>query len=594
MTDILLPQNDTDVIQRQLALAAGQEMYQYKDNYQALNGIPMADGLPMCEYPGPRWIWKAAEAGIALLKNRLENYSDDAQFEIKMKIAKLTYKLLVSKKDRGMLKWLLGEAKISGHKNRPTSLDDYREFFKSLDLPTIATNFQEDGIFARMRVAGQNPLVIQGIDALDDTFPVTDALFQAVHHFEQDSLAEAGAEKRLYLADYVDISNIENGETDGVQKYAYAPKALFAIPKTVSDLRTALLPIAIQCGQTPEHNPIFTPSDGPAWEIAKTIVQIADFNYHELISHLGGTHLVTEPFVVSTHRQLAENHPLSVLLLPHFEGTIFINYESQDKLVADGGSFDQMFSGTMSSNRAVVGARVLACRFNDEMFPNKIKQRGVADKKLFYPYRDDAEKIWNATHKWVSGYLDVYYKRDQDVLDDSELAAWANELSTDTPKGGKVKGFGDLGDGKITTLAYLKEAVTMVIFTASAQHAAVNFSQKDFSGYPPAMPAAGYTPAPTAKGKTDQDYLDLLPPLKIADDQVDLTFILSGVDYTTLGHYSWNLFKNDEVKSILHDFLGELESIEAQIQERNAQAAQVGITPYDYLSPSKIPQSINI
>jgi len=593
MTKIQLPQNDPHEKQRQSELKAARETYQYKDNYPALNGLAMADGLPLCEYPALKWIGKAGEVALCLLKNRLENYSDDTRMGIAYKITKLTLKLAL-KKDQGMLEELLSQFDLKGEGNRPSSLEDYREFFKSLPLPIVATNFQEDGIFARMRVAGQNPLVIQRIEAVDDQFPVTDAMFQSVKHFADDSLAQAGADNRLYLADYVDLSKIENGTTDGVQKYAYVPKALFAIPVTVSDLRTALLPIAIQCGQSPEGNPIFTPSDDIAWEMAKTVVQIADFNYHELISHLGGTHLVVEPFVVSTHRQLADNHPLNVLLTPHFEGTIFINYEAQNKLVADGGSFDQLFSGTMSTNREVVAARVIGCAFNEEIFPRKIKQRGVDDPKLFYPYRDDATKIWDATYTWVSGYLDVYYKSDQDVTDDTELAAWAAELSDTSSNGGKVKGFGDDEDGVINTLAYLKEAVTMLIFTGSAQHAAVNFTQKDFAGYPPNMPGAGYTPAPSSKPQTEQDYLNLLPALNMADDMVDLTNVLSGVNYTTLGHYSWRLFKDDMVKSLRDDFLERLEEIEAEINARNEKASVAGITPYDYLLPSNIPQSINI
>ncbi len=40
------------------------------------------------------------------------------------------------------------------------SLDDYKNLFKTLPLPAIAGTFQDDGVFADMRVAGPNPLVI--------------------------------------------------------------------------------------------------------------------------------------------------------------------------------------------------------------------------------------------------------------------------------------------------------------------------------------------------------------------------------------------------------------------------------------------------
>ena len=43
--------------------------------------------------------------------------------------------------------------------------------------------------------------------------------------------------------------------------------------------------------------------------MAKTIVQIADGNYHEFISHLGGTHLWMEPIAIANYRKL----PLKVI-----------------------------------------------------------------------------------------------------------------------------------------------------------------------------------------------------------------------------------------------------------------------------------------
>ena len=80
-------------------------------------------------------------------------------------------------------------------------------------------------------------------------------------------------------------------------------------------------PVAIQCIQHPEDTPILTPQSGKyAWLFAKTIVQIADANYHEAVTHLGRTHLFVGPFAIATRRQLLDHHPLSLLLRPHFEG----------------------------------------------------------------------------------------------------------------------------------------------------------------------------------------------------------------------------------------------------------------------------------
>ena len=126
------------------------------------------------------------------------------------------------------------------------------------------------------------------------------------------------AEARLYLADYQLLDGAECGTYPHGQKYIYAPLALFVVEKSSRQL----LPVAIQCKQKPaSDNPIFTPRDGWNWTIAKTIVETADGNVHEAVTHLARTHLFMEPFVVSMHRQIGPNHPLARLLSPHFEAT---------------------------------------------------------------------------------------------------------------------------------------------------------------------------------------------------------------------------------------------------------------------------------
>ncbi len=70
------------------------------------------------------------------------------------------------------------------------------------------------------------------------------------------------------------------------------------------------------------------------WQAAMSLVQVADGNYHELFVHLGRTHLIIEAFTIATNRCLAESHPVNVLLLPHFEGTLFINNSAAGSLIA--------------------------------------------------------------------------------------------------------------------------------------------------------------------------------------------------------------------------------------------------------------------
>ncbi|MEM9808931.1 MAG: lipoxygenase family protein, partial [Cyanobacteria bacterium P01_D01_bin.56] len=182
------------------------------------------------------------------------------------------------------------------------SLQDYKAYFKPYNdlfqiiyLPAVSDRFYDDNAFTAQRVAGPNPLVIEKVSHLPDNFAVTEAHYKAVMG-PADSLTKAGAEGRLYLADYKVLAGVKTGIAEGEPKYLCAPLALFAVPVGERSLQ----PVAIQCGQQ-SGLPIFGPPPAGtpqpkkwAWLMAKTIVQTADGNYHELISHLGRTHLLIE------------------------------------------------------------------------------------------------------------------------------------------------------------------------------------------------------------------------------------------------------------------------------------------------------------
>lgn len=496
-----------------------------------------------------------------------------------------------------------------------TSLADYRDLFQIIYLPDISNHFLQDRAFAAQRVAGANPLVIKRISELPDHFPVTDQQFKAVMG-DSESLQAALNDGRVYLADYQILEEIDAGTVEvkdrEIPKYRYAPLALFAIASGNCPGRL-LQPIAIQCHQE-AGSPIFTPpsleadkEERLAWRMAKTVVQIADGNYHELISHLGRTHLWIEPIALGTYRRLGTEHPLGKLLLPHFEGTLFINNAAANSLIAPGGTVDKILFGTLKSSvqLSVKGAKGYPFSFNDSMLPQTFASRGVDDLQKLpdYPYRDDALLIWHAIHDWVEAYLQIYYKDDDAVLKDDTLQNWLTELRAED--GGQMTEIGESTpeepEPKIRTLDYLINATTLIIFTCSAQHASVNFPQASLMTFVPNMPLAGFNEGPTAEKASEADYFSLLPPLSLAEQQLDLGYTLGSVYYTQLGYYKANdvdlddindhtYFNDLQVKQALLNFQQRLEEIELIIQDRN----ETRPTYYDILLPSKIPQSTNI
>ena len=607
---------------------------EYKYNYTHIPPIAMVDELPRKENFSSSWLRLLARELKIIFINTLivnrgnrgsENVRDDVrrfllevlvkgaipfQFSLIARILQIFPKVLLTgiSKDFSEIDDFLfsaiGESGLSifqdsldriNHllfKERPTghvtSLTDYQKLFPKIEIPQIANTFSEDEEFAYMRLAGYNPVMIERVNQLGDNFRVTEALYQEVMG-NDDSLTAAMEEGRLYLADYGILSGALNGTFPEKQKYIYAPLALFAVPKG-TDKSRLMRPVAIQCTQNAEDNPIFTPkSDKYAWLFAKTVVQIADANFHEAVTHLARTHLLVGPFVMATHRQLPDNHPLHILLIPHFEGTLAINDSAQSSLIASGGGVDKLLGSTIDNSRVLAVVGLQSYGFNQAMLPKQLKQRGVDDveKLPVYPYRDDALLIWNAIHQWVYDYLTIYYKNDEDVQNDNYIQNWATEAAA--YDGGRILDFGQ-EDGRIQTLDYLIDAITLIIFTASAQHAAVNFPQKGIMSYAPAVPLAGYQPVSVLKGEvTEQDYLNLLPPLEQAQQQLNLVYLLGSVYYNQLGDYSQDYFQNSSVKKALHEFQKNLREIEDTINQRNQNRPT-----YEYLLPSKIPQSINI
>lgn len=639
-----LPQNDSpaEKAAREAQLAASRGVYGWTTGVKTLPGVPAVAALPASEEPTLEWWVMLTEIGIAIVRNHLavklaaieagllalapaeiaasRLVCDAIEADIaalKAKIAHNTsggtlWHRLVEDVEMGALAF--GEellvAKFKDHAGKlfaivelsdaeqqaygtasPRTLETYRALFQTLPLPGIAWTFQDDAEFARLRVAGPNAVLIRQVAELPAKLPLTAAAYAAV--VNGDTLAAALDEGRLYLCDYAALETIVPGQWQGTDKFIARPLALFAVPPG----GFSLTPVAIQCGQDPSENPIFTPSPAKdaewGWELAKLCVQVADGNYHELFAHLAHTHLVIEAVTVATRRHLAEQHPLWALLVPHCEGTLFINNAAATSLITAGGPIDHIFAGTIQSSQATAVAARLGFDFTRRMLPNDLVERGVADTAQLpdYPYRDDALLVWHAIHGWAKDYVALYYASDADVTGDTELQAWTATLAGE----GSIAGF-----PAIATRATLADVCTMIVFTASAQHAAVNFPQRTVMEFAPAVTGSLWQPAPDATtGQRRTDWLAAMPPVAPALQQLETLALLGSLYYRPLGTYqsryfpypAW--FQDPAVtgpEGPLPRFQAALREVEVKIAARNAERR----VSYPYLLPSQIPTSTNI
>ncbi|MEH2222563.1 lipoxygenase family protein [Nostoc sp.] len=541
-----LPQKDPDVNVRINWLDKNREEYRF--NYDYLAPLPVIDKVPHKEIFSAEYTAKRLASMASLAPNMLA-------------------------------------AKARNFLDPLDELEEYEELLSLLPKPDVIKNYKTDSCFAEQRLSGANPLAIQKIDVLPDNFAVTDAHFQKVAGTEL-TLEKALKEGKLYFLDYPLLSDIKGGVYENVKKYLPKPQALFYWQSNDSSNGGSLVPVAIQINHdSGAKSVIYTPDDPHLdWFLAKTCVQIADGNHQELGSHFAYTHAVMAPFAIVTARQLAENHPIALLLKPHFRFMLFDNDLGRTQFLQPGGPVDEFMAGSLAESLGFVAKVYEEWSVEKFTFPRLIKSRRTDDPEILphFPFRDDGILIWNAVEKFVYEYLQLYYKTSQDISDDYELQNWARELVA--KDGGRVKGM----PAKIETLAQLIEIISVVVFTCAPLHSALNFSQYEYMAFVPNMPYAAYHPIPETKGVDLETIMKILPPFKQAADQVMWTEILTSYHYDKLGFYDEE-FADPLAQEIVVQFQQNLHEIERQIDIRN----QTRPIPYNYFKPSQIINSIN-
>lgn len=482
---------------------------------------------------------------------------------------------------------------------RPVDIEDYEELHQfPVKTPTSVHDFEDDDAFARLRLQGGNCVVIEKCSAetrkklkVLDSDPEYKELKEKV-----DSLMEAG---KLLVVDHDLLKDMESSPLDGtVERFLVPSIALFEVVDDILPIR----PIGIQLSQK-EATPIFTPDDGYNWMIAKACFESADFIIHEVVSHLGSTHVVLEGPVVAMNRQLPKVHPIRAILAPHLEGTALINWAAQALLIVPGGGVDRLQSNAIEDSWSLVLAEVLKRIAKDFSPPKDFAARGVTVEEFrgYYPYREFGTKYWEAIYTWVKEYLDIYYTSETAMEDDYELKAFVDEMVD-------IAQFKWLSEFYTTSnkRGLIAKVLASIIYTASTLHAAVNYPQKPHMSFVPSTPGSVYVKPPTDKNeRTFDDYLKYLPPMEIATTQVTILTLLGDIFYTKLGQYDVDQFRDDRVQEPLRKFQQTIENIETDLEEKNAEVTTIWRSRdktakkalnfrYTTLLPDNIPQSTNI
>lgn len=513
----------------------------------------------------------------------------------------------------------LGLIETYSELNRWSSLKEFDSFFRPwtfLRRPLVAQDWDRDAEFGRQRLAGMNPTFVKKCRPQelgpDSKFPVTDALLKPFLG-EDFSLATAFADHRLFLLDYAILENITLADLeDQLGRYPHAPFCLLYV-----DDSQALIPIAIQVDQTPSvvENPIYTPASPPQeWMVAKVIVGSADAAYQGIVSHLMNTHLITETVAIATHRALPPQHLLWQLLTPHFFNTLAINTMARSIFLGRGAFFDttgalgytgsnELLSRSYCGKGQVIDYEGEELEFYKLSLPHSLEIRDVKEIPNYH-YRDDAQLIWDAIREYVAAVLKTQYTDAESLAKDTELQAWKTELIA--ADSGDIRGLlppdqAEQLTGPLTDLEALTFIATNIIFTASAQHSAVNFGQYDYAAWVPNQPFALYKPLKALLDHKVEDADSLatggwLPTRIQTLKQIVLvkTLVLPP-PFSSKSLQSFDSpFKEAPAQEAFHSFKHRLAEIERKIKDRNTALVIKGQKPYKYLLPSRIAQSVAI
>lgn len=456
---------------------------------------------------------------------------------------------------------------------------------KVLGFPGFADLYDSDALFGWQRIAGTNPRVLMQLsaprfEAFSAKMTLTDAHVQAVAGPGATVQAEVAA-GRLYYCDYWLLARVK------VQQGRYLAPAIGVF---WANPAAALEPVAIQLQQTPGR--VYTPSERE-WVSARAYFQSADFNYHEMCTHLSEAHFAQEAFVIALRRNLPNRHPIAALLSQAYYALLYNNALGRLQLVNEGGYADKMMAGELEdgSLRLVRDYYNEVWRWDDWDLNLYLARQGTADTKALpvYPYRDDGLPLWGAIEAFAAQYVDAYYERDAVVANDRELGGFVSEL-IDPEKGNLAsKGF----PTRVETKAELVKVLARLLWQAGPGHGGINYSQYQYFGAIANAPGATY--ANFAGAATLPNINEVLPPIEQAIDQQDILNVLTQKVFGLLGAYDRSFHRqlNAPASAAVKRFSQALTACAEQVEARNRSEVRKG-RAYVFLSPDNLPNSTNI
>ncbi|KAK1331584.1 hypothetical protein QTO34_009541 [Cnephaeus nilssonii] len=446
------------------------------------------------------------------------------------------------------------------------SLEDFDQIFWGLKSTLCGSPaLEDDELFGYQFLNGTNPMMLRRSTSLPSRLVLPSGMEELRAQLEKE--LQNGS---LFEADYILLDGIAANVIQGRKQYLAAPLVMLKMEPSGK-----LLPMVIQI-QPPNASyptpPLFLPSDPPlAWLLAKTWVRSSDLQIHQFQYHVLNTHMLAEVIAVATMRCLPGLHPVFKLLIPHTRYTMEVNAGLRGELNSESGIFSQAVSTGGGPHVHLLRRAMAKLTYRSLCPPEHLADRGL----LGIP------STWKGSSPLLPG--------DDIVRGDPELQAWCREITEVGLCQAQDRGF----PVSFQSRAQLCHFLTMCIFTCTAQHAAVNFSQHDWLFWVPNAPCTMRMPSPTTKEDvTMATLMGSLPD--VWQSCLQMLFVRQvsrkQPDMVPLGYHTEEYFSGPEPKAVLRQFQADLDNLEREIMARNEQLD----IPYEYLKPSCLENSITI
>jgi hypothetical protein len=287
--------------------------------------------------------------------------------------------------------------------------DNIEEARETLSKTTLIKNFEANVLWDPKKYTSDetiSQIAFAGIAAIE-TSPLQTPL--PLHL--SNTINAVNSRYSRYSSDFMWLNKFE--VRSGFEKYGAI--AYF-------DEKQELIGIMIQDNRT-----MIFPGDSK-WNNAKWVWKCSMMVGITVKIHLVEIHMLYANFITTVVREyIPGNHPLRRFIKPFNYRTAYINYGASMTLMKENGQLHRTTAFTMQGLQNVFEFAFSQVRYSE--FPDRFNSDMIKNLGETYPFGIDGIEFYQIVHKFVQRYISVYYKNNEDLLHDKDIANARNNLN---------------------------------------------------------------------------------------------------------------------------------------------------------------------